>query len=172
MSGDGDLGRLEAELAEAEAEAARLKEEHAAIGERNRAEPSAEGRAERRVVAAALEAARERVAAARVALDLFRRTGSPYGLVTEKEEVMGAVAVAIPKGVSSAERARLIAAALADQLTEAAQGLGVVLAAPPERYTRERPGRDAERRTVLDVAGRVEGDTLVPVSRTSKGTRG
>jgi hypothetical protein len=38
----------------------------------------------------------------------------------------------------------------------------VVLSATPSRYTRERPGRDAEGRTVLDVAGRVEGDLLTP----------
>ena len=48
-----------------------------------------------------------------------------------------------------------------------------MLAAQPARYTKERPGRDAEGRTVLEVAGRVEGDRLVPaVSRASKNLRG
>jgi hypothetical protein len=142
-----------------------------ALGQQNRAEPSEEGRAKRKQVAAALAAAREQVEAARVALALFQRGGSPYGLLPEKEkeQVLGTVAVAIPKGASSAERARLIAEALAPQLMEAAGALGVVVAASAERYTRERPGRDAEGRTVLDVVGRVEGDFLVPA--VSKATR-
>ena len=45
----------------------------------------------------------------------------------------------------------------------------VVLAAAPERFTRERPGRDAEGRTILDISARVEGDTLVPaVSKSAR----
>jgi hypothetical protein len=39
-------------------------------------------------------------------------------------------------------------------------------------YTKEKPGRDDEGRTVIEVAGRVEGDRLVPaVSRASKNMR-
>jgi hypothetical protein len=48
----------------------------------------------------------------------------------------------------------------------------VILSTVPSRYTRERPGRDAEGRTVLDVSGRAEGDLLVPaVSRASRNVR-
>ena len=58
------------------------------------------------------------------------------------------------------------------ELTEASNKLGIVMAASPAKYTRERPGRDAEGRTVLEVAGRVEGDQLVPaISRAAKSLR-
>jgi hypothetical protein len=71
--------------------------------------------------------------------------------------------------MSSKERERAIDDALAGPLGGAADQIAAVLAAEPVRYAKERPGRDAEGRTVFDVAGRVEGDRLVPaVSRAAK----
>jgi hypothetical protein len=173
MSENDDPTRLEADLAAAEAEVARLREENGALADRFRAEPTDEARDRLRRGAASLAAARDRVEAARVALEIFRRSGSPHGLLAEAGRVVGSIAVPVPPGVSSAERARLIAAALSPQLLDAAKQLGVVLAASVERYARERPGRDAEGRTVLDVAARVEGDFLMPaVSKTAKMMRG
>jgi hypothetical protein len=109
-----------------------------------------------------MEAARQRARVAAVQLKLLELRGSPYGLIAGGGEVLGVLAIAIPKGASSEARARLIAATLTPELAEAARAIGVVPGASGERYTRERPGRDAEGRTILDVAGRVEGDVLVP----------
>jgi hypothetical protein len=82
---------------------------------------------------------------------------------------VGTIAVKIPPGISSQERERTINDVLSTELSDAAKELGVVLAAAPDRFTREQPGRDAEGHTILEVAGRVEGDTLVPaVSRSAR----
>lgn len=163
-----DLSRLEANLDAAEAEVARLREENAQLAEAFRAEPTDDGREVLKRGAASLAAARDRVEAAKVALEVMRRTGSPHGLLAESGKVVGSTAVAIPAGTSSAERARRIEEALGGPLREAAQELGAVLGAAAEKYTRELPGRDEEGRTVLEVLGRVEGDVLVPASRTAK----
>ena len=86
--------------------------------------------------------------------------------------VAGSIAVLIPPGISREKREGLIEAELSGKLTNAAESLGVVLAAAPMSYTKEKPGRDDEGRTVIEVAGRVEGDRLVPaVSRASKNMR-
>ncbi|AUX46058.1 hypothetical protein SOCE26_075610 [Sorangium cellulosum] len=168
-----DLSRYEADLAAAEAEVKRLRAENAKLADTYRGDPAEDARELLRRGAASLAAAKGRVEAARVALQIAQKTGSPYGLLARDGHVLGTVAVAIPGGTQSGERTRLIEEALSTELTAAARELGVVLAAPAERYTRERPGRDAEGRTVLDVAGRAEGDVLMPaVSKAAKNTRG
>jgi hypothetical protein len=103
---------------------------------------------------------------------VFKKTGSSHGLVAEEGRVVGSIAVTVKPGATRVEREKLIDDALAEALNNAAEELGVVLAASPEHYTKERPGRDAEGRTILEVAGRVEGDRLVPaVSRAAKNLR-
>ncbi|WP_437955704.1 hypothetical protein WME76_29960 [Sorangium sp. So ce119] len=167
-----DLSQYEADVAAAEAEVTRIREENALVAEEYRGDPSQDAHEVLRRGAASLAAARERLEAARVALKLAQKTGSPHGLLAQGGVVSGSVAVAIPPGTPSAERARIVEEALAAELTGAARELGVVLAAPTERYTRERPGRDAEGRTILDVSGHVEGDVLMPaVSRAAKSAR-
>lgn len=149
-----EQGRLEAELAAAVAELARLREENAALEEKDRP---------------AINAARARVTEARARLAVWKKTGASHGVVAEGGQVIGTVAVRLPPGMSSKERERAIDDALAGMLGEAVDPIGVVLAAEPVRYAQERRGRDAEGRTIFEVAGRVEGDRLVPaISRASK----
>jgi hypothetical protein len=103
---------------------------------------------------------------------IVKKTGSLHGLLAEEGRVAGSIAVLMPPGISREQREDLIEAELTGKLTDAAEALGVVLAAAPMSYTKERPGRDAEGRTVIEIAGRVEGDRLVPaVSRASKSMR-
>jgi len=83
-------------------------------------------------------------------------------LVAKEGTISGTVAVRIRGGASKAERERAIDEALAVELSRASETLGVVLAARPVAYTKERPGRDEQGRTVLEVRGRSEGDVLVP----------
>ncbi|WP_437980837.1 hypothetical protein [Sorangium sp. So ce117] len=167
-----DLSQYEADVAAAEAEVTRIREANAELAEKYRGVPAEDAREILRRGAAALAAARERCDAARVALKLAQTTGSPHGLLAKDGVIAGSVAVAIPAGSSSGERARLVDEALSAELTGAARDLGVVLAAPAERYTRERPGRDAEGRTILEVSGHVEGDLLMPaVSKAAKNAR-
>jgi hypothetical protein len=168
-----DLSKYEAAIEAAEAEVTRLRGANAELADAYRLDPTDEAREVLRRGAASLAAARDQVDAARVALEIARKNGSPHGLLAEDGRVVGSIAVAIPGGSSSVERARLIDDALSAPLTDAAQELMVVLAAPPERFARERPGRDEQGRTVLEVAGRVEGGVLMPaVSRASKNQRG
>jgi hypothetical protein len=95
-----------------------------------------------------------------------------HGIIAKDGRVTGSIAVQIAPGTSHEARARAIDEALTEPLSNAAEELRVVLSAAPSRYTRERPGRDAEGRTVLDIGGRVEGDLLVPaVSRASQNMR-
>lgn len=163
------LTRLQADFDAAEAEVTRVREENAQLAEAFRAEPTDDAREVLKRAAASLAAARDRAEAARVALEVMRRTGSPHGLLAENGKLVGSIAVAIPGGASGAERVRRIEEALGQSLIEAARELGVVLGAAPEKYTREKPGRDDEGRTVLEVLGRVEGDVLVPaVSRSAR----
>lgn len=172
MTDTTELSHVEAELAAAEADVARLRAENSKLAEQFRIEPSDSGREILKRAAASLAAARDRVDAARTALDIFKKTGSRHGLLAAEGKVMGSITVTIPPGASREARTRAIDEALAGPLATAATELGAVVAAAPERFTRERPGRDAEGRTVLDVAGRVEGDALVPaVSRASKNLR-
>lgn len=164
-----ERARLEAEVARAEEDVARIRAANAALAEDFRAEPTEGKRDELRRAAEALSSARDRATAAKAARALFEKTGSPYGLVAEGGAITGAIAVKVPPGTGKEARERAIEDELTARLTEKADELGVVLAATPTRYTRERPGRDAEGRTVLDVSGRVEGDRLVPaVSKAAK----
>jgi hypothetical protein len=167
-----ELSRLKADLDSAEADVTRIRADNAKLADTYRSEPTDDGREILKRAAASLAAARDRVEAARTALDIFTTTGSPHGLLAKDGRVVGSVAVTIPPGASREDRSQAINDALAEKLAEAAQKLGAVAAAAPERYTRERPGRDAEGRTILEVAGRVEGDALVPaVSKAAKNLR-
>jgi hypothetical protein len=161
-----ELDRLREALAAAEADVDRLRADNARLADEFRADPSDAMREVLRRGAAALTAARDRVAVARVALEIFEKTGSPYGLLAEAGVVAGTIAVLISPGTGRDQRDRLVDEAITEPLVRAASELGATLAATPARFTRERPGRDAEGRTVLDVAGRVEGDLLVPALTT------
>ena len=168
-----DKDRLAAEVAAAAADVARLKEENARLAEDLRLDPDDAKRAGQKRAVETLARARDRLDAARAAQAVFDKTGSPHGLVAEGEKVTGTVAVPALPGWSHAAREAAIEAALAGPLHDAAAALGVVLAAAPAKYTKERPGRDAEGRLVLEVAGQVEGDRLMPaVSRAAKQRKG
>jgi hypothetical protein len=172
MSAD-ERARLEAAVAAAEAAVTRLRAENAELAAAFRAEPTDDGRELLKRAAASLAAARDGLDAARAALTVFEKTGSPHGLVAEDGKVIGTIAVTVPPGASAQAREDAIEHELGARLDEAAEELGVVLAAQPAKYTKERPGRDEEGRTVLEVAGRVEGDRLVPaVSRAAKNLKG
>jgi hypothetical protein len=165
--------RLEAEVTAAREAIARLRKENAELAEAFRADPSDDRREQLKRAAASLASARDGLDAAQAALAVFEKTGSPHGLVAEEGRVTGTIAVLVKPGTSHAAREEAIDAELGPRLDEAARELGVVIATSPARYTKERPGRDAEGRTVLEVAGRVEGDRLVPaVSRAAKQMRG
>lgn len=172
MSDPTELTRLETELAAAEAAVARLRAENTKLAEAFRAEPTDDGREGLKRAAASLSAARDHADAARATLLVFKKTGSIHGLIADGGKITGTIAVLIKGGSTKEERERAIEDALTEELHAAAEELGVVLAAPPANYTRERPGRDSEGRTVLEVAGRVEGDRLVPgISRAAKSLR-
>jgi hypothetical protein len=168
-----DLVRLEADLTEARDGVARIRAENAKLADAYRDDPSDSNREVMKRGAASLSAARDREAEARAAVAIMKKTGALHGLLAEEGRVAGSIAVLIPPGISRQKREELIEAGLDTKLTDAAEALGVVLAAAPMNYTKEKPGRDAEGRTVIEVAGRVEGDRLVPaVSRQSKSMRG
>lgn len=78
-------------------------------------------------------------------------------------QVEGQLALPLPPGIRAAERDRLVDAAVTQALFEAAQQLGVVLAADPHAYAHPLDGKDSEGRTRFVVRGRVEGDRLVPI---------
>lgn len=169
MADPTDQSPLAADLDAAEADVARLRAENAKLADDFRQNPSDDARETLKRAAASLAAARDRVEAAKTALAIFQKTGSRHGLLAQDGRVVGTIAVKIPPGVSSQERERTINDVLSTELSDAAKELGVVLAAAPDRFTREQPGRDAEGHTILEVAGRVEGDTLVPaVSRAAR----
>ena len=86
----------------------------------------------------------------------------PHGLVAKAGRVSGTIALKTKGGASRQERERLINEQLAPELSKACDELGVVLATMPAAYTKERPGRDGQGRTVFEVHGRAEGDVLVP----------
>ncbi len=163
---------LEAAVAATEADLTRLREENKALAEAFREEPSDEGREGLKRAAASLAVARDKHDAARSALRVFEKTGTPHGLTAEDGKVSGTFAVLLKPGISKGEREDAIGAVIGEALEEAALELGVVLAASPVNYTRERPGRDAQGLTVVEVLGRVEGDRLMPaVSRAARGLR-
>jgi hypothetical protein len=158
--------RLEAEIEAAEAAVTRIRGENATTV------PDDDATEIRKRAAASLHAARDRVDSAKAALRIFEKTGTQHGLLAEHGKLMGTIAVKIAPGTVQKDREAAIDAALEDLLEAGAVELGVVLAAKPVNFTKERPGRDAEGRTIFEVAGRVEGDRLVPaVSRASKNLR-
>src|SRR5580700_3216253 len=141
MSED-DRPSLEAAVTAAEATVLRLRAENAELAAAFRAAPNDDGRELLKRAAASLASARDALDAARAALTVFEKTGSPHGLVAEGGKVTGTIAVHVKPGASAEERE----AELGARLDEAAEALGVVLAAQPARYTKERPGRDEEGR--------------------------
>jgi hypothetical protein len=156
------LDDAQAELSAAEADLTRLRTENQALADDFRNDPTDDRKEGLRRAAASLSAARDRVDAAKARVELAKRTGSPYGVIADGGRVFGTVAVELAPGISKAEREKVIDAALGDALHGAAKELGLVLSTSPSRYARERPGRDAEGKTMLDVVGRAEGDLLVP----------
>ncbi len=121
------------------------------------------------ITPARIAQATEALINARIAVWVFDATGDAHGLVVRDDQVMGSIPVKIPPGVSQEERARIIDDAVVGPLQARADETGVVLAAAPSRFTRERPGRDEEGRTILDVRAQLEGDRLVPaVSKASR----
>jgi hypothetical protein len=167
-----DQARLEGELATAEADVTRLRAENGKLADAFRAEPTDSGKEQMTRAAASLAAARDRMGTAKGALAVFLKTGSLHGLVADNGKVTGTIAVTVKAGSTREERETAVEVALTEQLNAIADELGVVLAAKPSNFTKERPGRDAEGRTVLEVAGRVEGGRLVPaVSKAAKHMR-
>lgn len=164
-----ERSRLEAAVSSAATEVARIKAENAELAEDFRDTPTNDKREALRLAAASLASAKDGLDTARAALAVFEKTGSPHGLVAEGGAVKGTITIEAKPGWSQQARESAIEAALDGPLQAAADGLGVVLATEPVKYTKERPGRDLEGRLVLEVAGRVEGDRLVPaVSRAAK----
>lgn len=156
------LADAEAELSAAEADLARLRAQNQALADEFRNDPTDVAKEGLRRAAASLASAKDRVEAARARVSLVQKTGSAYGVIAQGGRVVGAIAVALSPVISRTEREKAIDEALTGALTEAAKEMGLVLSASPSRYVRERPGRDAEGKTVLDVVGRAEGDLLVP----------
>jgi hypothetical protein len=86
----------------------------------------------------------------------------PDTLTIQGERVVGEIALKIAPGTAAADSNRALDAALSESLTEAGKSLGVVLAAPPHRFTRVLPGKDAEGCMRFSVRGIAEGGRLVP----------
>src|SRR5262249_1380525 len=105
-----DRARLEAEVAAAQEEVARLRADNAKMAGGSRAAPAGEGRELVKRAAASLSRARDRLDAARAALAVFEETGSPHGLVADEGRVIGTIAVAVKPRVSAEERERAIEA--------------------------------------------------------------
>ncbi len=103
MSAD-ERARLEAAVAAAEADIARLRAENADLAAAFRAEPTDNGRELLKRAAASLAAVRDALDAARAALAVFDKTGSPYGLVAEDGKVTGTIGVKVGPGASAKDR--------------------------------------------------------------------
>jgi hypothetical protein len=101
----------------------------------------------------------------------LRRVGrpEPEGPTFRGDLLQGLLPVAIPPGSTRAQREALVTEALTPLLDAVADERSLVLVAAPIRYVHERPGRDAEGRTVLEVWARAEGDRLVPAVRQRDG---
>ncbi|MBN9159780.1 MAG: hypothetical protein BGO98_26690 [Myxococcales bacterium 68-20] len=76
--------------------------------------------------------------------------------------VTGEVAIELRPGMTAQLRDRALDAALSDPLNDAAERLGVVVAAPPHRFAQPLPGKDEAGMTRFAVCGRAEGGRLVP----------
>lgn len=161
--------RLKQALREATARASSARRSYAAKARARRAGEAISKEALARAAAEKREAERALAAASRDAA-IADKTGTGLGIVAVEGGAEGVVAIALAPGISSEERDRLVGEALGSPLDAVARELGVILAAAPSRFARERPGRDAAGRTVFDVAGRVEGDVLVPAVRSARRT--
>lgn len=160
--------KLAAEVAAAETEIELLREAKAKRKDAPDREVSEEERAERKQLSTAINKARGRLEQARAVLDRYDRSGREHAVVVQGDRVKGTIAVRIPPGGSSEQRLKLLEDVLAEQLDAVITTLGVVLAATPAKYVRERPGRDADGQTIFDVDGLVEGDFLVPAVKSAK----
>jgi hypothetical protein len=85
-------------------------------------------------------------------------------LEIEDDRVFGELKLPIAPGTVRKDQQRAIDEALTGPLEEAAALLGVIVAAAPNRFVRQLPGRDAEGMITFEVRGRTEGDRLVPAS--------
>lgn len=170
----GYRDKLIAEIAAAEAEIEHLRDTKANRKDVPDREVSEEERTERKQLSAAINKARGRLEQARSLLERYEKSGREHAIVVQGDHVRGTIAVRIPPGGSSEQRLLLLEEVLTQQLDAVVTELGVVLAAGPVKYVRERPGRDAEGQTIFDVDGLVEGDRLVPAVRSAKkpGRRG
>lgn len=157
--------KLEADVKVAEAEVEQLRQAKAERKDVADRDVSEEERAARKQLSAALNKARGRVEDLRALLERFDKSGQEHAVVVQGMRATGSIAVRIPPGTSHQARMQIVDDALSEPLAAAASELGVVLAAAPSKYVRERSGRDAEGRTILDVDGRAEGDLLVPAVR-------
>jgi len=83
----------------------------------------------------------------------------------EGAEVRGEVLLLVAPGTLKKAQDRALDDALRGPMNDAAESLGVLLAASPSSYSRPLPGKDEEGRTRFEVRGRVEGDRLVPIRR-------
>jgi len=164
----GYRDKLAAEVRAIEAEIELLREAKAKRKDAADRDVSEEERTERKQLSTALNKARGRLDQARALLERYEKSGREHAVVVQGDRVKGTVVVRIPPGGSSEQRLQLLEDVLTEQLDAAATELGVVLAAAPVKYVRERPGRDAEGQTIFDVDGLVEGDFLVPAVRAAK----
>lgn len=84
-------------------------------------------------------------------------------LLTIKDQlVTGEIAIDVPPGTTAQVRDRALDAALSGPLSDAAEQLGAVVAAPPHRFAHPLPGKDEAGLTRFTVRGRAEGGRLVP----------
>lgn len=159
---DADLRDFQAQLEAAETNVDQLRTEAAVLADAQRALPDEQTRASLKRAKAALAAAIAAHDRLRTRVRIIKNTGSRYGLLAEKERVVGVLAVEIGPGLSQKQRGRIIDAAITPALEAAVAELRVLLGAAPDRFVRELPGRDESGRTVFEVEGRVEGDVLLP----------
>ncbi|HMY17857.1 MAG TPA: hypothetical protein PKA58_16150 [Polyangium sp.] len=164
----GYRDKLAAEVRAIEAEIELLREAKAKRKDAADRDVSEEERTERKQLSTALNKARGRLDQARALLERYEKSGREHAIVVQGDRIKGTIAVRIPPGGSSEQRLQLLEDALTEQMAAAVDELGVVLAAAPVKYVRERPGRDAEGQTIFDVDGLVEGDFLVPAVRAAK----
>lgn len=164
----GYRDKLAAEVRAIEAEIELLREAKAKRKDAADRDVSEEERTERKQLSTALNKARGRLEQARALLERYEKSGREHAIVVQGDRIKGTIAVRIPPGGSSEQRLQLLEDALTEQMAAAVDELGVVLAAAPVKYVRERPGRDAEGQTIFDVDGLVEGDFLVPAVRAAK----
>ncbi len=157
--------KLEHDVQAAEEEIQRLRDERGTRKDFADREVSDEERAVRKQLSMAINKARGRLEEAQELLARFDKSGQEHAVVVMGNRVTGTLAIRVPPGTSHEARLQIIEDALAEPLAAAVLELSVVLAATLSKYVRERTGRDAEGRTVLEVEGVVEGDLLVPALR-------